>query len=193
MFSETQIEELQKLHTAHIANTFLFAGKILDQQRRITDAQTDALHEALVQMAKTNAFDPQQDPTAMVKNAVTTFSSGLSGHNSRVNHLVGSMADAYMSIMNMALEYGNDTFTHFQHLTKTSDAPASDNGVPVESWKSWSDMFSKAVKESSDLFADNMRTLMARSIPVPGSAEKTSDKKSVKTDSDTTSKPASKA
>lgn len=188
MFSEIQIKELQKLHKAHIANTLLFAGKILDQQRRITDAQVDALHETLMELAGSNVFDPQQDPASMAQHVMTSLTAGLSGQSSRANNLSGNIADAYRSIMAMAMEYGNDTFTHFQNMAGKSNASASASSLPMGSWKSWSEIFSKAAKESSDLFADNMQT-MARSIPVPESTGNASHERSTQN----TSRPASKS
>lgn len=113
MISQTQLDELKKLHEAHIANTFLFTSKILEQRRRISDAQAEILHGLLHDLAA-NAGNPEPDPTTIAQNAMRQISESIASQSTRSSDFLKETAAAYAEILRLAMGYSADAFVGMQ-------------------------------------------------------------------------------
>ena len=121
MISQTQLDELKKLHKDHIANTFLFTSKVLDQRRRITDAQAEVIHGLLQDLARNKAIDGGKDPALMAQNAMRQLSEGMAKQSARSSDLLKETAAAYAEIMRLAMSYSG--------IANTSSGTNTPNGV----------------------------------------------------------------
>ena len=109
MISTVQLDALKKLHQDHIAHTFLFTAKVLEQHRRISDVQLEVLHGVLRDFSTAATLDGF-DPLALVRNAVSQITRSLVNQNERSSTYIGETAGAYAEIMRLIVDYANDSF-----------------------------------------------------------------------------------
>ncbi|MCW8807849.1 MAG: hypothetical protein OQK79_07025 [Rhodanobacter sp.] len=157
MISQTQLDELKKLHKDHIANTFLFTNKVLDQRRRINDAQAEVIHGLLQDLAKNAAIEGGKDPALMAQNAMRQLSESVAKESARSSDFLKETAAAYAEIMRLTMSYSTDTFVGLQTAgrdavrTKPS-ASASDNP--------WVDTFISTFENAANLMNTGLKPMM---------------------------------
>lgn len=109
MISTVQIDALKKLHQDHIAHTFLFTTRVLEQYRRITDAQVEVLHSVLRNFSTAAPIDGV-DPLILARNAMSQIIRALGNPNGDSGTYIGETAAAYAEIMRLIVDYANDSF-----------------------------------------------------------------------------------
>ena len=150
MISSTQLDQLQKLHKDHIANTFLFTAKVLEQYKRISDAHTEAMHSMLRDMAAVAKLEGG-DPAALAQNAMAQATRALTAQGARASTAASEMATAYAEILRLVVEYGNDSFTGTQDAGRTLGAAGS---TLPDAWSApWTSAFETMLKMMGDNIA----------------------------------------
>ena len=114
MISGTQLDALKKLHKDHIANTFLFTNKVLDQRRRISEAQAEAMHGLLQDLAGMVSEQVGEDPAQVAHNALRRISEAWAGQSARSTEFFGETTGAYAEILRLVMGYSADTFVSMQ-------------------------------------------------------------------------------
>lgn len=158
MFSTPQLDELKKLHKNHIANTFLFTSKVLDQYKRITDAHAEAMHGMLRDFSAASAFDGS-DPMALTQNAINLITKGLATQGDRSSNFISETAAAYAEIMRLVVEYGNDTFAGLQSASRSATAQGSTS--PQSLQNAWVAPFMSAFQNAANLMTAGLGTIAA--------------------------------
>lgn len=157
MISTTQLDELKVLHKNHIANTFLFASKVLDQRRRINDAQVEVMHGLLHDLAGSTGSQQGQDPAAIAQHAAQAISESIANHSVRSGELLKETAAAYAEILRLAIAYGNDTFAGLQTACRDAaqlTAPQPGIGSP------WMDGFTRSFENAADMISNGFKPII---------------------------------
>ena len=170
MISTSQLDELRKLHKDHIANTFLFTSKILEQHKRITDAQADALH-AWIREASTSLASASNDPASFTQDAVDRITKAVASHNSRATNVMAEAAAAYAEIMRLVVEYGNDSFAGFQNAGRALGAGGTSPAGDFQN--AWSAPFMGAFESAAKLMSTTLQSL--GNLPGDGSGRRSSN------------------
>ena len=157
MIAATQLDELKILHKNHIANTFLFASKLLDQGRRINDAQAEAIHGLLHEVGATTGEEAGKDPTTMAQHAMQKLSENIADQSARSGDLLKETAAIYAEIMRLAIAYGNDTFAGLQ----TASRSAARVAAPTPSVSNpWMDGFMQAFEQAAELMNRGIKPML---------------------------------
>ncbi len=158
MSAQTQLNELQKLHKDHIANTFLFTSKLLDQRRRISDAQAEVIHGLLNDLAAhAGNQEPGQDPATTAQNAMRQISESFANESTRSSDFFKETVAAYTEILRLAMGYSADTFVGMQ--TATRDAGRINASTTAVS-NPWMESFIKSFESAADLMSSSLKPLM---------------------------------
>jgi len=159
MISATQMDELKLLHKNHMANTFLFASKLLDQRRRISDAQVEVIHGLLHDLAvSTSSSQAGQDPAVIAQQAMQTISGSIASQSARSGELLKETAAAYAEILRLAIAYGSDTFAGLQ----TASRDAAQLGAPQSTVANpWMDSFMHSFENATKLMNDGFKPIIA--------------------------------
>lgn len=158
MISTSQLDELKLLHKNHIANTFLFTSKLLDQRRRINDAQVEVIHGLLHDLAESTNASSGQDPTAIAQHAMQTISESFAKQSSRSGDLMKETAAAYAEILRLAMAYGGDTFAGLQ--TASRDAAQLTAPQPTVA-NPWMDSFMQSFDKASKMMNEGFKPIMS--------------------------------
>ena len=160
MISATQLDELKQIHKNHVANTFLFASKLLDQRRRISDAQVEVIHGLLHDLAASNDGEAGRDPAAMAQQALQQISKSIASQSGRSGELFKETAAAYAEILRLAMAYGSDTFAGLQ----TASRDAVQLGTPPAKLANpWMDSFLHSFEDATHLVNSGLKPVMAMS------------------------------
>lgn len=158
MISTTQLDELKLLHKNHIANTFLFTSKLLDQRRRISDAQVEVIHGLLHDLAASTSGQPGQDPAVIARQAMQTISESFANQNARSGDLMKETAAAYAEILRLAIAYGGDTFAGLQTASRDAAQLAAPQPVVANPWM---DNFMHSFESATRLMNDGFKPIIA--------------------------------
>lgn len=111
MIPQTQLDELRKLHKDHIANTFLFTSKVLDQRRHLSDAQAEVIHGLLHDLETSiDTQEAEQDPAMVAQNAMRQISEKFASQSARSIEFFKETVAAYAEFLRLAMNYSADTF-----------------------------------------------------------------------------------
>ncbi|MDE1893534.1 MAG: hypothetical protein KGJ96_02475 [Xanthomonadaceae bacterium] len=158
MISTNQLDELKLLHKNHIANTFLFTSKLLDQRRRISDAQVEVIHGLLRDLAASASGQPAQDPAQMAQQAMQAISESLANQSARSGEFLKETAAAYAEILRLAIAYDSDTFAGLQTAGRDVATFAT---PPSASANPWMDSFMHSFESAANLMKDGFKPMLA--------------------------------
>ncbi len=158
MIPQTQLNELKKLHRDHIANTFLFTSKILEQRRRISDAQADVIDGLLHDLAaNAGNLEPGHDPATIAQNAMQQISDSFAKQSTRSNDFFKETVAAYAEILRLAAGYSADTFVGMQTATRDSGRI---NASTAAVNNPWMESFINAFENSAKLMNSGLDPMM---------------------------------
>jgi hypothetical protein len=157
MISQTQLDELKRLHKQHIANTFLFTSKVLDQRRRISDAQAEVMHGLLRDLAGHATADGGKDPALMAQQALQQLSDSTARQSARSSDFLKETAAAYAEIMRLAMAYSTDTFVGLQ--TAGRDAARIDPSTSASD-NPWVDTFISTFENAASLMSSGLKPMI---------------------------------
>ena len=173
MIPQTQLDELKKLHRDHIANTFLFTSKVLDQRRCISDAQAEVIHGLLNDLAaNAGNQEPGQDPTTIAQNAVGQISESFAKGSSRSSDFFKETVAAYAEILHLAMGYSADTFVGMQTATRDTGRINASTAALGNPWmESFMSAFENAAKLASGSFEPMMKAAESTARAMGGSGQ----------------------
>ncbi len=148
MISTVQLDALKKLHHDHIAHTFLFTAKVLEQYRRITDVQVEVLHGVLCDFSTVAAMDGV-DPLALARNAAGQITRSLVNQNERSGTYMAETAGAYAEIMRLIVDYANDSFAGVS--CTRNEIGALGGGLSAQLQDAWTASFVNAFQGAVNL------------------------------------------
>ena len=175
MISTTQLDELKKLHKDHIANTFLFTSKVLDQYKRMSDAHAEVLHGMLRDFSMTSALNGN-DPTALAQEAMSLITRNFANQSNRSGNFISETAAAYAEIMRLVVQYGTDSFVGAQSVSRSATDSASLQ--PQNLQNAWMAPFMNAFQNAASMMTAGMGSLTALQ-PASNSAANVADIKPV--------------
>ena len=146
----------EKLHKDHIANTFLFTSKVLDQYKRMSDAHAEVLHGMLRDFSVTSALNGN-DPTALAQEAMTLITKGFANQSGRSGNFINETAAAYAEIMRLVVQYGTDSFVGAQSVSRSATDTASLQ--PQSLQNAWMAPFMSAFQNAANMMTANMGSL----------------------------------
>lgn len=158
MISTTQLDELKMLHKNHIANTFLFTSKLLDQRRRISDAQVEVIHGLLHDLAEGATGQSGQDPAVIAQKSMQTISESFAKQSARAGELTKETAAAYAEILRLAMAYGGDTFAGLQTASREASKLAAPQPTVANPWM---DSFMQSFESATKLMNDGLKPVIA--------------------------------
>ena len=173
MIPQTQLDELKKLHKDHIANTFLFASKVLDQRRHISDAQAEVIHRLLNDLAA-NADNPAsgQDPAAIAQNAMRQISENFVSESARSSDFFNETVAACAEILRLAMGYSADTFVGMQTAARGTGRINASTAALDNPWmESFISAFENAAKLVNSSFEPVMKPAESTTHAMGGSGK----------------------
>ena len=147
-----------KLQKNQIANTFLFTSKLLDQRRRISDAQIEVIHGLLHDVAAAANNGASQDPAAMAQHVMQTISQSMAGQSKRSGALAKETAEAYAEILRLVMAYGGDTFAGWQTISRDA---AKLNAPSGNAMNPWMDSFMRSFEDAANLLSRGFSPIIA--------------------------------
>ena len=167
MISTVQIDALKQLHQDHIAHTFLFTTRVLEQYRRITDAQVEVLHSVLRNFSTAAPIDGV-DPLILARNAMGQITRALVNPNGHSSTYIGETAAAYAEIMRLIVDYANDSFVGASR-TRDEIGPFG-RGLSTSLQDAWTSSFVEAFKGAVSLMTGAVVTRSADVADKPDAA-----------------------
>lgn len=158
MISTAALDELKQVHRNHVANTFLFASKLLDQRRRISDAQVEVIHGLLHDLAAiVDDAHQARDPAAIAQNAMRHISEGLASQSERSGDFFRETAASYAEILRLAVDYSADTFAGMQAAGRHAGRTG---GSTIAVGNPWMTSFISSFESAADLMNSSIKPMM---------------------------------
>lgn len=158
MISTIQLEELKKLHKDHIANTFLFTSKVLDQYKRMSDAHAEVLHSMLRDFSVVSALNGN-DPMALAQEAMSLITKSFANQSNRSGNFINETAAAYAEIMRLVVQYGTDSFIGAQSVSRSATDGAALQ--PQNLQNAWIAPFMSAFQNAASMMTAGMGSFAA--------------------------------